>query len=204
MYVYQNRKINKNKVVAVMILTIALVSITIALSLRLLNPEEVTPVVKNEDVPVLQLPDSNEKVAKPFNVDATVALDYFDGEEGEVESVSEFEGVFRPNQGMDYVFNNEEFDVVAMLSGTVVNVKEDPMFGHSVSIQTGPLIITYQSLKDMKLSEGESVNQGDVLSLASSNIFSKDLGNHLHIVVSNNGTLVDPESVYDKTLSEIK
>lgn len=167
-------------------------------------PPDQSVVATPIDVPVIALPKEEEKASKPFKVDANIVLDYFDGSEGEIESMTKFEGVYRANQGIDYACNDEEFDVYASLSGEVVDVKQDELFGYSVTIASGDLKITYQSLKDMKKSVGDQVKQGDALSLASTNIYNKDLKNHLHVVVEKSGTRIDPESIYGKTLNELK
>lgn len=164
-----------------------------------------TSVFKEEDVPVLALPNSTEeKAIKPFEVDAQIVLDFFDGKESDVESITEFEGIYRGNQGMDYTFQGEAFNVLASLSGTVSEVKEDPIFGVSVTIVNQDISITYQSLADVAVKKGDKVNQKDVIAKAGKNVYNKELGNHLHIAVTKNGAIIDPELIYDKTLREIK
>ena len=50
----------------------------------------------------------------------------------------------------------------------------------------------------------DKVNQKDPIAKAGSNIYNKELGNHLHIVVEKNGKIIDPELMYGKTNAEIK
>lgn len=83
-------------------------------------------------------------------------------------------------------------------------MKEDALFGKSVTIKSKDLSITYQSLDDVALKQGDKVNQGDAIAKAGTNIYNKELGKHLHMVVEKNGTIIDPKTVFDKTLSEIK
>ena len=75
------------------------------------------------EFPILQLPDTklNEKPIEekpqfilPYK-EGKVVVDYFDGENSNIISVVEFEGVYRPSQGVDISNNGESFDV---LSGT--------------------------------------------------------------------------------------
>lgn len=165
-----------------------------------------TAVFKEDTTPVITLPSAveEEKGIKPFKVEAKVVLDYFDGKESDVDSMTKFEGVYRANQGMDYAFNNEAFDVLASFGGKVSDVKEDPVFGKSITITDKELSITYQSLSESNVKKGDTVKQGDVIAKAGTNIYNKDLGNHLHIVVEKNNKIIDPEMMYDKTISEIK
>lgn len=206
MYSYtKKKKFPKRKMIvglsALLVVAVAFLSYEYTL-----NKEKDTAVFQEEDVPVLTLPanTSKEKAKKPFQVEAKVVLDYFDGSEGEVDSITEFEGVYRGNQGMDYALDNQEFDVTACFSGKVSEVKDDSVFGKSVTITTDDLDITYQSLKETSLKQGDEVKQGATIGKAGANIYNKDLGNHLHIVTTKTGTIIDPETIYDKTIEEIK
>lgn len=205
MYSY-TKKNNHRKARIIGAMTFVLAVAAVGVSYFLMqNHGEDTPVSTNEvSVPVIALPKEEESAKRPYSVEASVVLDYYDGSETDVPSMTKFEGTYRANQGIDYAANNEAFDVLAILSGEVTEIKEDPLFGHTCKIQSGDLTITYQSLKDMKYSVGDSVKQGDVLSLASTNIYNKDLGNHLHIVVEQNGVRMDPENIYGKTLADLK
>ncbi len=88
----------------------------------------------------------HSKSVKPFSVDAQVVLDYYDGKESEINNITQFEGVYRGNQGIDYALNDQVFEVQAVFSGEVSDVRNDELFGNTVVIQSGDLIITYQSL----------------------------------------------------------
>lgn len=206
MYSYtKKRKLSKRKMIVTMscLLVVAIAFISYEYTA---NQEKETAVFKEESVPVLTLPvsDVKETGRKPFNVDAKVVLDYFDGKESEVDSITEFEGVYRGNQGMDYALDQESFEVVSCFSGKVSEVKDDSIFGKSVSIVSGDLEITYQSLGEVNVEKDAEVKQGDVIGKAGTNIYNKDLGNHLHIVVTQTGKIIDPEMIYDKTVDEIK
>ncbi len=164
-----------------------------------------TPVsIEAVNVPVITLPAQSEKAKRPYTVEASIVLDFYDGQTSEIPSMTKFEGTYRGNQGIDYAFNKEAFDVTAIFSGEVVDVKDDPLFGHSCTIKSDDLLITYQSLKDVRFQVKDQVKQGDAISLASTNIYNKDLGNHVHIVVEKGGQFIDPESIYDKSLQELK
>lgn len=206
MYSYtKKKKFPKRKMIvglsALLVVAVAFLSYEYTL-----NKEKDTAVFHEDDVPVLTLPATavKEKAKKPFQVEAKVVLDYFDGSEGEVDSITEFEGVFRGNQGMDYALDNQKFDVTACFSGKVSEVKDDSMFGKSVTITTDDLDITYQSLGETTLKQGDEVKQGAIIGKAGANIYNKDLGNHLHIVTAKAGAIIDPETIFDKTIEEIK
>ena len=159
-----------------------------------------------QDLPVLQLPDTKEVEEKlteekkvfilPYK-EGKVVVDYFDGENSNIISVVEFEGVFRPSQGVDISNNGEPFDVVSATDGVVLNVTSDPLLGNGIHIQSGEYIVTYQSLDKIVLKKGEPVKQGMVIGVASSNIYQASLKNHLHLVVEKNQQRIDPASVFN-------
>ena len=161
------------------------------------------PVFQN--FPILQLPDKmmidekqeeeKPKFIKPYK-DGKVVVDYFDGENSDIISVVEFEGVYRPSQGMDISNNGEPFNVMSASDGVVLNVTSDPLLGNGIHIQSGEYIITYQSLDKITLKKGDSIKQGMVIGVASSNIYQASLKNHLHLVVEKNQQRIDPDSVF--------
>lgn len=201
------KKKNHRKVLVIGVMAFALALIAAGTSYLLTQDKNSadTPVsTKNVAIPVISLPAAEEKAKRPYQVEANIVLDYYDGNESEIASMTKFEGTYRANQGIDYACNDEEFDVLAIFSGEVIDVKEDPLFGHSCTIQSGDLKITYQSLKDVRFKVKDQVKQGDAISVASANIYNKELGNHVHIVTSVNDQLIDPEAIYGKSLAELK
>lgn len=195
---------NKRKLILTLSCLLVVAVTFLSYEYALTQKEQDTAVFKEEAIPVLALPNTVQKGILPYNVEATTVLEYFDGKDGEIANMTKFEGVYRANQGIDYAFEDQAFDIMAIFSGNVSEVSEDPMFGKSITITNGDLAITYQSLSDIAFKQGDVVNQGDVIAKASTNIYNKDLGNHLHIVVEKNGAIIDPKSIYEKTLEEIK
>lgn len=147
---------------------------------------EVTPIIKLPQV-------KEEEIVKPFDT-AEVAMDFYDGSNGAIVS---YEGVYRPSQGMDFVKDGEAFSIYSMMSGTVKDVRADALLGNSVSIQHEEYLITYQSLEDVQVKVGDEVSVGSVLGKAGRNMYSAQLGNHLHLVVEKNGTITDPKTLID-------
>ena len=91
-----------------------------------------------------------------------------------------------------------------MMDGKVSEVKEDALFGKSVTIESDFISITYQSLDAFACKEGDMIKQKDVLGKASKNAYNPELGNHVHIVVEKNNEIIDPKIIVGKTLSELK
>lgn len=205
MYTYTKKR-NHRKAYLIGSMTLILIVAVLGLSYWMTQkPSSDVPVsVEDQTIPVIALPKEAEKAKRPYKVEANIVLDYYDGQEKDIKDMTKFEGTYRANQGIDYALDDQEFDVLAIFSGEVVDVKEDPLFGQSCTIKSDQITITYQSLKDMKKSVGDQINQGDAISLASTNIYNKDLGNHLHIVVEKDGVRMDPEDIYGKSLAELQ
>lgn len=171
-----------------------------------LMPKQSVPVFS--DFPVLKLPDKEEEPAREepaAEVKETIilpykngkkAVDYFDGESSDIVSIIEFEGVFRPSQGVDISNNGEAFEVLSAADGVVLDVTSDPLLGNGVRIQSDNLIITYQSLDKIALKKGDKVVQGAVIGNAGTNIYQASLKNHLHLVVEKDQVRVDPNTIF--------
>lgn len=209
MYVY-NKKNFERKAAVIVIGCVLLVIGSVAL-LNFPEVEEDTPVSKVNQAPfILTIPSEivqEEKAIRPYAVEAVLAREFFDADKSEEQlnnAVVEFEGVYRANQGADYTFEKESFEVVAVFSGVVAEVREDALLGKTVSIQSEDCLITYQSLNDIQVSVGENVMQGEVIAAAGENIYDSSLGVHLHLVVMKNGKLIDPETIFLKTLAQIE
>ncbi|MEW9031580.1 MAG: M23 family metallopeptidase [Planifilum fimeticola] len=97
-------------------------------------------------------------------------------------SLVKYENTYWPHSG------------VAALDGKVIRVEENPMVGHLVEIQhDNGLVTVYQSLSDVKVKEGQTVSQGDLIARAGENSFEKDAGVHLHFEVRKDGQPLNPE-----------
>lgn len=147
------------------------------------------------------------KIARPYqDGEVKILKDYYDyqaDEQSQVNSIIVYENTYLQNSGICYG-GKEEFDVTAILDGTVVEVTEDETLGTTIQIEHKNNIISiYQSLKNVVLKVGDTVSQGDVIAQAGTNNLNKDLGNHLHFELIINGQLVDPENYFDKSLNEL-
>lgn len=191
MLVQKKSKIVRNSFLISMLVILGLFAYALTSKLMERSDEqevfaEVTPIIKLPQV-------KEEEVVKPFDT-AEVAMDFYDGSNGAIVS---YEGVYRPSQGMDFVKDGEAFSIYSMMSGTVKDVNEDALLGNSVSIQHEEYLITYQSLDDVQVKVGDEVSVGSVLGKAGRNMYSAQLGNHLHLVVEKNGTITDPKTLID-------
>lgn len=165
----------------------------------------VESVMENSPQPVI---DTTKKMIYPYtSQDVTIGKTYYDyqGEEkSQLNSLILHDNTYIQNTGIDFVSENE-FEVVSVLEGTVSDVKEDDTLGKIVEIKhDNGYITSYQSLSETLVKKGDIVNQGQVIGKSGSNELDKELGNHLHFEIYENGQAENPENYLDKEIPEEK
>ena len=148
-----------------------------------------------------------EKLLKPFNVNAKVERYFFDlADSAEIQELSilEYKGKYTPSTAMEYSYNNAKFDVVAAFSGVVTERKMDPLYGYMVYIKNDDgLVAVYASLSDITVNVGDNVKQGDVIAKAGTNTIDANLNNHLHFSLMKSNKVLNPNKYYSQTLKNI-
>ncbi|MTW88263.1 peptidoglycan DD-metalloendopeptidase family protein, partial [Virgibacillus dakarensis] len=98
----------------------------------------------------------------------------------------------------------EKFNVTAALSGTVTEVKEDPLLGNVVELSHENDVTTYYaSLGKVDVKAGDKVKQGDVIGTGGKNLFGKDKGVHVHFELRKDGKAVNPEEFFNQPVSKL-
>lgn len=203
MYAYK-RKVNPKKWLIALLVPATACAGLLTMLLYPKKDASSLPVMHEDEEMVISLPDKEAIIQLPFMVEAAIVNEYYDGSEHNVPDVSVFEGVYRPNQGIAYAYNGEPFEVLNMVDGVVSEVKQDAIFGNSISLSSGKLVITYQSLDALHFKKGDTIKAGEVLGKASTNAYHADLGNHLHLVVTCDGKLIDPKMILLQKVSDWK
>ena len=148
------------------------------------------------------------KLKKPVNDDVKVRKGFYDTSLSDEElenALVYFEGVYRPNDGIDYTKDNEDFEVYASASGTVVRKENDSLLGWIVTIEHQKGLQTvYQSLDDIKVEKGDQVKQGDLIGKAGNNVYQSSLKKHVHFIVSINDQTVNPNKYFGQKIEKIK
>ena len=162
----------------------------------------VSKEIINDSLPVIN---DTVRVINPYtDPSVTIGKNYYDykGESEEQEkSILVHDNTYIQNTGIDYI-NDNKFEIVAILNGTVQTVKEDDTVGKTVEIKhEDGYISIYQSLSEIKVKKGDIVNQGQVIGISGENELDKDLGNHLHFEIYNNGSSINPENYLNKEIS---
>lgn len=164
----------------------------------------VSKTILSDVVPVIG---ENSKIIKPYVNDEVKIYKTFyqkDGnEEEQKNSIIEYGNTYLQSSGICYSLD-KEFDVVAIMDGTVIDVKDDELLGKVIEIRhNNNVISTYNGLSEVSVEKDMVVKSGDMIGISgTSNIF-KEAGNHLYFELAVNGKLVNPIDYYDKTLGEI-
>ena len=194
MYAYTKKIKWKQKVVIVLSLCVLGLG---GYALTLPTSEPSAPVFQSQSkLPIIKLPSQSFQL--PFRVQAQQQSAFFDGNQQELSSVVEFEGVYRANQGIDYGYENQEFDIYPISKGKVLKVYEDELLGSCITIQHDEYEVTYASLSNIKVKSGQQVVTNQKIAQAGKNTYRKDLGNHLYIVVEKDNVLINPLQLLSK------
>lgn len=194
MYAYTKKIKWKQKVIIVLSLCVLGLG-GYALTLPSSQPSE--PVFQSQSkLPIVQIPTQSFQL--PFRIQAQQKSAFFDGSQQELSSVVEFEGVYRANQGIDYGYENQEFDIYPMSKGKVLKVYEDELLGSCITIQHDEYEVTYASLSNIKVKSGQEVESNQKIAQAGKNTYRRDLGNHLYIVVEKEDVLMNPLQLLSK------
>ncbi|OOE03284.1 peptidase M23 [Anoxybacillus kestanbolensis] len=164
------------------------------------NEPESVPVQQAVEQIIMPVLDPNAvEIAKPF-------YDFHASAEEQEAALVSYNDEYYPNKGVDIAMKNgESFDVTASLSGTVVKVEKDPLFGYVVHIQHDRGVVTvYQSLKDVQVKTGDTVKQGQVIAKAGTSEFNKEAGVHVHFEIRKDGQAVNPVAYFDQPLSALE
>ena len=146
------------------------------------------------------------RMVKPYTNEEVQTLKYFYDYQAEAEtqekSILYHENTYIQNSGIDFGLT-DTFDVVAVLDGTVVDVREDELLGTVVEIKhDNDFISSYQSLSEVSVKKNDTIKQGQVIGKSGTNTIDQDLGNHLHFELYKSGSVVDPSKYFDQVISD--
>lgn len=162
------------------------------------NPDEGTTTIPEE---VFKLPLDDEfeylVVRKFYEKNSTK-------EEQELALIK-FNNSYRTSNGTGFArSDNSSFDVLSVLSGKVVEIKESPLYGNYVVIEhSDNLKSYYYGLSDITVVIGTSINQGDKLGTSGITEIDSAAGNHVYLKVVKNNRYLNPEKLIGKKISEI-
>lgn len=100
--------------------------------------------------------------------------------------------------------NDEETNVVAALSGTVIGVEDEILKGTVVTIEHENGVQTvYTGVYDVELEVGMTIEQGDVMGVTGLSQMEEESGNVVHFEIKQNGFNLNPEEIFDQQLGSL-
>jgi stage II sporulation protein Q len=100
--------------------------------------------------------------------------------------------------------NNEAFNVICSMGGTVKKVENDSLHGTVVTIEHSDNVLTeYISLSSTTLEEGDVVKQGDVIGVSGESAYD-NLPSHVQFRINKDNQYYDPEKLIGKSIKDVK
>lgn len=170
---------------------------------ELIQPDQPPP----SSDPAQTVSTTEETYMMPVTKEALAKTSFYDesaGKKEQEQALVVFNDTYYESTGIDYALENgQPFAVMAPLSGTVAEVTEDPFIGNYIEIDHGSGVVSsFQSVTNIQVEKGESVQQGEKLAEAGQSTFNASAGVHVHVEVMKNGEPLNPSSLYGKAVSE--
>lgn len=164
----------------------------------------VSKTILDNTIPVISVDDT---ISNPYTGDNVKIARYFynleDDMDRQKESIIYYNDTYMQSSGIDYTSENS-FDVISILEGVVIDIKEDELLGKIVEVKhTNELVSSYAGLSEINVSKGENITKDMKIGKSGSNKINESLGNHLHFEVYKNGVNIDPLKVIGKKLGDI-
>lgn len=168
-----------------------------------------TPIISSSSTdPIVD--EKVEEIIRPYTVNCDVAHYFYD--EKDEASIREKSIVMVPgsnrtymlSEGCDYTYNNNDFNVIASVSGTITEKMNDKTFGEIVVLthENGTKFI-YSSLTDVRVNKGQTVKQGDVLARAGTSVYTEAIGKSLHFEIVKDSKNLNPERLYSSSIENL-
>ena len=193
----------------VIVLIVIFGAVSLVSSLMQVNPSYLysVNVLKDISMPVAETLEEDKQIVRPYTSDSVRIKTYFYDVDGTIEeqqqSLIYFENTYMKNTGVLYQ-DDQVFDCVAVLGGTVLNIKEDNILGNVVEIEHTPNLRTiYYSLGEINVKVGEVLSQGDLIGVSGENNIT-DSSSNLLFEVYYNGTLINPEDFYSMDVTTLE
>jgi len=166
----------------------------------------------NDDQGTQQLPNQpepkKEVISIPMSEDFVVVRKYYDTEASAEEqelAVIQFGKRYYTSNGIALTSKGDkDFEVLSVLSGKVVSVDNNPIYGIVVTVKhENDLYTEYSSLSEARVQAGDSVDQGTVIGVSGVCEYDSTLKTHVYFKVMTGNKTLNPEKVIGKTIEEV-
>lgn len=187
-------------------LTLVIVIISLFFSIKIDKDDEiytyVSKTILDEYVPVIKT--QYEHVSKPFMDNDVIEVNSYyeidEDSEKQENAVLKHDNLYLQNTGINYS-KSEEFDIISVLDGEVIDVNEKELLGKSVTIKhNNELISVYQCLNSVNVKIGDKVINKEVIGKSGSCEIMPTTNNNLHFEIYVNGLIANPENYFGKEI----
>lgn len=156
--------------------------------------------VFNDAMPILSYEDV---IIKPYQTgDIRIVKEFYD-EETKERGIIYFNDTYMQNSGVLYSSDNE-FNVVSILDGEVIDVKKDDIMGYTVEIKhTDNLISSYEGMQNSYVKKGDQIKQSTIIGKSGTIKLNEEINNSLLFELIKDGKYINPEKYYDKKVKEV-
>ncbi len=149
---------------------------------------------------------SSKQILKPFVSDqVTVAKEYYskdDSSEKQEEALIYYENTYMPNTGILYE-SAEPFEVVAVLDGTVKEIKQDEILGNVITItHNNNLTTIYYTAGETKVKIGDDVTMGETIATSGTSKLQTNKPQTLLFETYLNGVLTNPNQIFEMSTKD--
>lgn len=151
------------------------------------------PVLNEDDV-----------IIRPYQAEKiNIYKKFYDGENNTDNAIIYYNDTYIQNSGILYNCE-EEFNVVSILDGEVIEVKKDDLLGYVVEVKhSNNLISSYEGLKSVNVKKGDRITQETLIGKSGEIKLDVNLKNALLFELIKDGKYVNPENYFDKKAKEI-
>lgn len=147
------------------------------------------------------------KIVRPYTSDkVTVTKEFYNKDEStenQEKALIFYENTYMPNTGILYG-SDEKFDVIAILNGTVKEIKEDEILGQMITIECdNKITAVYYTLGEIKVNKGDQITQNQVIVTSGTSNIDSSKAESLLFETYIDGVLTNPNNLFDKSISEI-
>ena len=160
----------------------------------------VSSIIINNSLPVLSYDDV---LIRPYQTDKITVVKRFYDEDNKEMGIIYFKDTYIQSTGILYSSENE-YNVVSILDGEVINIRKDDLLGNTVEIKhTDNLISSYQGLKTIYVKKGDHINQNTIIGKAGEIKLNETYQNALLFELIKDGHYVNPDKYFDKKIKEL-
>lgn len=153
------------------------------------------PVVVQTNIITRPYYNGDVKINKAF-------YDYNKTPEEQENAIIFYENTYMQNSGVSYT-HTENFDVVSILDGTVIEVIDNKILGKTIKIRhENDIVSTYQSLSQININVDDVVVRGQVIGM-SGTCTLYNTNSNLHFELTHQGKNINPEENYEKSTDEL-